>query len=422
MAIAHTTGGEATGEAFYQGRHKYVEELGKKVDNSQDNLILILGPRRIGKTTIVKQFFLERNSDTSDPGIYVYIYIPRINNLYDFYKVAIEEIGKALKENSDKEKILPLTTKSSVVKLMGSIMDRIEKIDIAGQGVEIRKADGWKKYLNELSIIQGEFIDLIRELNNEKIVLGFDEVPEAIQYLLKNNPEKGKDEVDIWLEHFRELRHKDELKDSVNLILFGSVNMKLTLESIGHSKVVNDNYTIEIEPLELEEVKELLWDLVETLGYTVLDDNKQSVESFVEKMLACCSPWSIQNFLDQFDPEKAKSDLDSALKEAYLRLFDISGGGVRYLKERLDKYYSGNIKIITEVLKFMAKEHIDNAKDSIEDSDLFKAITEDREEYQKIIDILLLDNMIYREGTGFLVKNTVEKNFWYNSLVGSCKF
>ncbi len=34
MALKHTTGGEATGRAFYQGRHHYVELLKEKVDDS----------------------------------------------------------------------------------------------------------------------------------------------------------------------------------------------------------------------------------------------------------------------------------------------------------------------------------------------------------------------------------------------------
>lgn len=428
MVLKHTTGGEATGRAFYQGRHHYVELLKEKVDDSNDNLILILGPRRIGKTTIVKQFFLEQNQDQNDSGIYIYIYIPKINDLVEFYKVAINGIERVMKENGGNKKFLSFTTKSSIQKTIGSIMDRIGEISIAGYGLKVNKVDEWEKYVSLLSTIKDEFITIITEMEKDKVVIGFDEVPEAIQYLLSKDKEKGKEEVEIWLEHFREMRHCSELVDKINLILFGSVNMKLTLEKLGQSKVINDNFTIDINPLDIKQVKELFWDLVDTLKYNVLKSNEAKLNTFLEKMFTYSSPWAIQNFLAKFDKKKAEKDLEKSLQEAYLALFDITGGGVRYLQERLKNHYQpGELDYIKAVLKYLVKMHVEESIEIVSDDELFTELSKedgikDREDYQRIIDILLLDNMIYRGGSGFSVKNTVEKNFWYTRMVGSCKF
>jgi len=428
MAIAHTTGGEATGKGFYRGRHTYVEELGEKVDNSKDNLLLVLGPRRIGKTSIVKQFFLERNEDETDPGAYIYIYIPKIKNLVEFYEKAIDEINKSLAEFSKYSKLRDLVRGSRLKAAINGVQDTIKNLSIAGHGITLKDADKWEQYTSLVASLRNEFLSVIMAFEKKKVVLGFDEVPEAIHYLLKNK--HGKEEVELWLEHLRELRHCAESKDMITVILFGSVNMKLTLEKIGQTKAINDNFNITVRPLEIEMVKELFWDLVDTLRLKILEDNQCEVNTFLEKMFTISSPWAIQNFLDEFRPPQQNNQLKEALQCAYLELFDIVGG-VRYINERLDRYYckEGNedrIKMIKILLKYFAQQHVDNQIEVVEDAALCawaaKELEIDRERYNELIDILLLDNMIYREGSGLSIKNTVERNFWYYRLVGSCKF
>ena len=40
----------------------------------------------------------------------------------------------------------------------------------------------------------------------------------------------------------------------------------------------------------------------------------------------------------------------------------------------------------------------------------------DGQTYDDVVDILLLDNMIQREGTGYCMSNTVECHFWNHKL------
>ena len=427
MAIMLTTGGEATGKGFYEGRRPYIIELQEKVNNSKENLILILGARRIGKTSIVKQYFLERNDDYQDPGVYIYIYIPKIESLADFYQKAIEEIEKALKENSGRKKFQRLLAGSTLKKAINAVQDKIGKVSISHFGIEFKDADEKKRYLSLISSFQTEFVGLIKAFEANRVVLGFDEVPEAIQCLIKNPG--GKEEVDRWLEHFREMRHAGGLEDVLKLILFGSVNMKLTLERLGQSKLVNDNFNVTVGPLDQAQSKELFWDLVDTLKLKVLQDHKDQVNSFIDKMFTSSSPWAIQNFLDKFrSPTGAANEksLTESLQKAYLDLFDIIGG-VRYVSERLERYYDKDEEaVIKSLLKYIAKRQVDDLAQAVSDHELFdfakKSLKVERERFSNLVDILLLDNMVFREGTGYTIKNTVEKNFWYHRLVDSCKF
>jgi len=314
MTILHTVGAEATGKAFYKGRQSYVDELKEKVETSPENLVLILGPRRIGKTSVVKEYFRQGNQNENDKGIYIYIYVSKIQNLVDFYQMAIQEIKNALIENSANKKFNFFTLKRSLQTSIDAIQKRIGEVSIAGYGLKFNPLDEWERYVGLLNTLKDEFISILKEFG-EKVVLGFDEVPEGVSYLI-NNP-RGAEEIDIWLEHFRLMRHKEETKSQVKLILFGSVNMKLTLEKIGKSKVINDPYIMEIQPLNTKQAKELFWDLVDTLKLQSLLNEKDLVNQFIEGMFTHSSPWSIQNFLDKYKSCNHEKPIIENLKQSY---------------------------------------------------------------------------------------------------------
>lgn len=439
MAIAHTTGGEATGNAFFKAHEKYVIEMHQKVSDSNDNLIMLLGPRRIGKTTVVKQYFLERNEDQSDSGAYIYIYVDKVPNLFEYYRAIMNSIKTFLKAHGSKKKFMFMTFSSTSHKLLNSALSRIKKINFGEiAGLELSSPERWKEYLDELETIKGEFVSLLNEICKEvkgDIVLGLDEIPETIQHLLKTNGNEGAKEVEILLEHLRSIRKESVVKDNLNMILFGSVNMKLTLENLGQTAAINDKFILTIEPLYYDEAQVLFWDLVDTLGYTLLEDHKKQVDEFIERKFTNCTPWAIQNYLNIINPTKINRAitqrtnklegeekdkkvieiLSAKLEEAYLELFDVVGG-VRYLYERLGTYYQGNISDLKKALKILSDAHLEEGLDSIEDKEFLKRMEIDGSTYDAIIDILLLDNMIQREGTGYCMSNTVECYFWNHKL------
>ena len=439
MAIAHTTGGEATGNAFFEAHEKYVTEMHQKINDSNDNLIMLLGPRRIGKTTVVKQYFLERNDDENDSGAYIYIYVDKVPNLFEYYRAIMKSIKTFLKAHGSKKKFLFMTFSSTSHKLLNGALNRIKKINFGEiGGLELSSPERWKEYLQELETIKGEFVSLLNEICKEvngNIVLGLDEIPETIQHLLRTNGEEGAKEIEILLEHLRSIRKESVIKDNLNMILFGSVNMKLILENLGQTAAINDKFILTIEPLYYEEAQTLFWDLVDTLEYELLESHKDQVNEFIERKFTNCTPWAIQHYLNIINPtkitraitqktkklegeEKVKKEaevLSAKLEEAYLELFDVVGG-VRYLFERLGTYYQGNINDLKKALKILSDIHIVENRESIEDKEFSDRMGVDGQTYDDVVDILLLDNMIQREGTGYCMSNTVECHFWNHKL------
>ena len=259
----------------------------------------------------------------------------------------------------------------------------------------------------------------------ERVVLGFDEVPEAIHTILKQNEERGIKEINLWLEHFREIRQTEDRKTKIQMILFDSVNMKLSLEKIGMSNVVNDGNTIDIAPLSIKDVQGLFWALTEDQEVSEFFENKPKIEQFLKAHFTYSSPWAVQNFISEYVKLKEKTGLEQDTKEAYLKLFDIKGGP-RYFNERLKKYYEDiEVQKVKHILKYIVSKHIDEGVESLDIREIHKNFHEkfggSWEAFKGIIDILTLDNILMRKIDHYLIQNTVEKNFWYQQLVGPCK-
>lgn len=425
MGIPLTPGAPVIGKKFYQGRQNYVQDLRKKINEENQNVIYLLGPRRIGKTSIVKEYFKQQNENASDRGIYLYFYCAGIKSIFEFYdkinSQLVSELGKT--SGINKFSLLTLRMSSWMSKFANVTRQTIKKINVEELGIELNDPDKRESYKKLVNTLKDEFINLLKKFEMERVVLGFDEVPEVIQAILKND-KRGAEEVNLWLEHFREIRQSESEENKVQMILFGSVNMKLSLEKLGMSNIVNDSNSIDVGPLSPEHVKGLFWELTEELAIKSFIENKAIVFQFLDDKFKHCSPWAIQNFVNEYLKLSTQS-LEEGLKEAYLKLFDVTGGP-RYFNERLSKYYDDmNIKKVKTIIKFIVTKQVRDNLFGIDMDVIYKNFKSehesDWEEFRKVMDILILDNIVTRKKEQILILNTVEQNFWYERLVGDHK-
>lgn len=64
------TGAVTTGDNFYKGRLTCIEELHARLELTD---LLLLGPRRTGKTSLVKEYLLRQASKDSKNFFYLYM-------------------------------------------------------------------------------------------------------------------------------------------------------------------------------------------------------------------------------------------------------------------------------------------------------------------------------------------------------------
>lgn len=421
-----TLGGPATGEKFYPGRQSYVDELVTKLNTDGQEAIYLLGPRRIGKTSIVREYFRQRNTDAKDEGVYLYFYCAEATNIVEFYNMVNDQLVQELKglEKVNRFQALTLRLGTKVDDWKNSIRKSVKKVNAKEIGIELNDPKEWEIYKDHVNKLKDEFTALLGKFDMKRIVLGFDEVPEAIQTILNERKEVGEKEIHLWLEHFREIRQTGTTK--VQMILFGSVNVKLTLENLGLTNLVNDGNTIDVLPLNTTDSQKLFWELVEGQKIEEFIKNNKFVDSFIREKFTHSSPWAVQNYVGEYSKLKEKSDLDTDLKESYLKLFDIQGGP-RYFRERFKKYYKEDqILKIEHIITFIVGSQVDGKQEKVDVNKIFenykvKFEGSEWKDFKVILDILMLDNVIARKVDHYFVQNTVEKHFWYQQFVGPCK-
>ena len=148
MALPLTPGDPVVGEKFYQGRQHYVDDLKAKINEEGQSVVYLLGPRRIGKTSIVKEYFKQKNEDSTDPGVYLYFYCAGVSNIVEFYNSANEQIGKELKKAGEISKFQEVTLRvgTKFKQFQNSIRGALKKINVMNAGIELNDPKEWDNY------------------------------------------------------------------------------------------------------------------------------------------------------------------------------------------------------------------------------------------------------------------------------------
>lgn len=180
--------------------------------------LLIPGPRRIGKTTLLKEA-LTRPRDGFFP---VYIFVESVDSVDELYR-------KLLSALLDQEFVgrLSRTSKrfSTWVKMI-----RIDEI-----GAKVRfGASGAVDHL-------AEFVQFCGGLELDgRIVLMVDELPQAVENALGSKSEQEQREAIRILQTLRECRHDPALTERIQFVFAGSIGLENVAASLGASKHIND--------------------------------------------------------------------------------------------------------------------------------------------------------------------------------------
>lgn len=204
------------------------EEMKSLLRALEHQSVLLLGPRRIGKTTLLQQ--LESGAHTTSRAVYI-----DLEALRDVPS-AIATMGRRLTEAG-------LLTRDSAVQ---THLARIEEVSlqVAGTGGGLRRAnvpalDPWQSLDDALA-------SAIKALpETQRLVLLFDEVPWWLDALRETS---GDLEVRTTLAALRGLRH-GPLRDRLRMILTGSVGLEPLAKACGAVRDLNDLHRETVPPL-----------------------------------------------------------------------------------------------------------------------------------------------------------------------------
>ncbi|HLP44316.1 MAG TPA: ATP-binding protein [Candidatus Kapabacteria bacterium] len=235
------------GDNFF-GREKELQRIAETWQNKAAG-IFIPGPRRIGKTSLVKEF-IRRNNE------YKFVYF----DLEGRYSIV--ELCKDLMKEIDSTFPQFIKSKGDFSKKWNKIHKMVSEIEI-GKFIKVKTGE----LTETLKEMTDKMEDIFTELYRENFIIAFDEFSDFLLNLKKNSL----DEVKFFLEWMRRLRQQGKIR----MIITGSINIISTIEELNFPYLINDMTDVEILPLETGEVRALLAGLLKdkniTLGVKAAD-------------------------------------------------------------------------------------------------------------------------------------------------------
>jgi AAA+ ATPase superfamily predicted ATPase len=255
------------GDNFF-GREK---ELQRMTDTWQNKAagIFIPGPRRIGKTSLVKEF-IRRNKEQYK---FVYFDLEGRYSIVELCKDLIKEIDSSFPGF--------IKSKGSFYKKWNAFNQMISEIEIGGV-LKVKTGERTKT----LKDITDKMEEIFAVLYQENFIIAFDEFSDFLLNLKRNSIE----EVKFFLEWLRRLRQQGKIR----LIITGSINIVSTIEELNFPYLINEMADVEILPLESTEVRTFLTALLKDKNITLNDE----VLNFSVEKLSDGIPFYIQLFAD----------------------------------------------------------------------------------------------------------------------------
>jgi len=374
------TGSVAEGKKYFR-RQYYEEKLWTEI--KKGNHILLLAPRRLGKSSIVK--YMEKNPHRHYVGVYANIQSDSTIN--EFYKRMCSMIAKGL-SRTDKSKHLILKWKKNWQ--IKSIT--FEGIEIGAKDLDFRTM----------------FFAMLQDITKleEKVVLFLDEFPDVVSKIAEHH---STSEAENLLDDIRRLRHEKKFKDSFILVLLGSVGLNHIVKKItGRSDKVNDLHRLYLKPIEPSELKDFLHHLTADSSMNLSTE----VIEYIKNKIVHLIPFYLQILLEACDdilqkenrPDLSISDVDLAYRNL-IKQHD----HFKDWDERLNEYFPDKYKYLEKVLSKCAHQNeisiqeIYDLSIPLDMQDSFKA---------DLDDILVADGYLSEGDDSFHFNSPLLRDWW----------
>lgn len=251
------TVGSAAREDDFFFREAFIDDLW---DSLRKEHILLLAPRRMGKTSVMMRLQDEPRQDR----LVVFLNVEELNTPAEFCQSLIGAI-----HDQHPEYLRQALAKTW--KFLTGILGKLENVEFYKFKIALRDSEpnweeNWKTKAEEL-------VDSIRR-TDQKLLLILDELPDMVLNMQK----EAADKLDTFLHWFRAVRQKPD-QDNIRWLVGGSVNLSSTLDRLGKLNLINDFRVEPLPPFSHEEVHEFASTMLKMRGVSfepeVVDKVKQ---------------------------------------------------------------------------------------------------------------------------------------------------
>ena len=397
MALRITTGISAEGDEKFFPRPMIIKKIWRKIENGEH--LQLTAPRRVGKTSILKNLVLQ----PQDGYLVRYIIVQSVDQVNEFYKLLFNELVE------DKQ-IFGLL-EGYFHQASTSVKEYIKRIKTIGTSEVSFDSSVTLDYETELK-------KLIHAIPEEcpKIILEVDEFPHAVENILKIDEQAGV----RFLQSTREFRQDAKLSNKVQFIFTGSIGLGNIVKKIGQSNLIMDLAPVPVPPLSLEEAKSLIGDLVCGLDdfHNVSLPLADSVIDYLLGKIDWLIPYYIQIVVDELcDLHEEGQSLDqNGVDEALLRIVRNKYKHDNYFdhwKSRLKSAFDNlaQFNLAREILNRLAANQLVD-QPLLNDLGVKHGVTEPR----YVQSVLEYDGYITEHEERFRFNSPILKAWWYKNV------
>ena len=311
-------GNPAIGDDFIDREN----EIGQILSALEKDSVLLIAPRRFGKTSIMRR--LEKELSSQD-GLCVFIEVEDIYSPQRF----LSEMVMALLGSERIRK--GANIRSAFEKAFSWFKENIEEV-----GVSVFRAKLRSNIEADLKEDWTEKARLIFEIINDfesNVYFIVDEFPIAIKNMYLEDAEK-------FLHWFRKLR---QISENLRFVVGGSVSIDRVVRDVGGVSVINDFKRVRVGGFQ----KEVAIDVVKKV---FREKEWKYTESIGDKILNCigesCIPYFIAIMLSAIEEEYVSRDVEinEELIEDIYNFYILGSGGKHYFEhysQRLRIFYTG---------------------------------------------------------------------------------
>lgn len=379
---ANTIVGPAAAGANYFPRPGLQRKLWREIEKG--NHVLFTAPRRIGKSSVMKYLAKYHGTDY----------------ICDYKNISSDATTKELYKRLFNLALMAIESKSQTKKRLQSWFKTIGIQKIGTDGVTFTKES--IDYKNSL-------IQLLPELEKAelKVVLFVDEFPDVIRNIHKN--ESTAAALDV-LQTLRSLRHEDDFKGCLTLVLAGSIGLDHVVKEIDRTIVINDLNFQYLPVLTRPQATDFINHLVKDASMQISPE----VRNYLLNKLVHAMPYYIQLLIDNCDDllfeESRKTLMEQDIDQAWKLILDES----KYFSdwdERLEDYFPKDYPFFVEILKVCAHQNRISIQEVF---DLAGKYQLEISYKAKMDDVLVKDGYLYQDGTHFSFLSPLLQEWWKN--------
>jgi uncharacterized protein len=236
QSLKNITGRPISSESDFYGREKEIARIWRKLENDH---VLLLAPRRVGKTSLM--YRLRNEAKSKGSPFTVYLSVAAVKNELDFVKAIYKALLESPEAHSLSSRFIHRLKSSGLARFL----QRIESVGVS----EFFEVGLREVPTEEWEIVGHELIAALRALEGQWIIM-MDELPIFILDLLRQDPTAKR--ARAFLNWFRQVRQGTPEGESLRWLLAGSIGLDVVARRHNFSDTINDLLPETLDAFSLE--------------------------------------------------------------------------------------------------------------------------------------------------------------------------